>query len=101
MSAITPKVRAAKLLLIAPIVLLGALAASAPAAAQPPELSLSVRSVTAWFEDLSRWFVPTEGPAPPEAGTCIDPNGKPKPCDQSEVAPTEAQRRPELSAPRN
>jgi len=101
MSAITPTFRLANLLLIASIVLLGAFAASAPAAAQPLDFARSARSVTAWIEDLSRWLVSTEGPTPPEAGTCIDPNGKPRPCDGSEVAPPGAQRQPELSGPRD
>ena len=69
MSAITPTFRPANLLLIASIILFGAVAAS--------------------------------GPPPPDAGTCIDPNGKPRPCDESEVAPPGAQRQPELSAPRD
>jgi hypothetical protein len=101
MSAITPMVRPANLLLIASIVLFGAVAASAPAAAQPLDFARSARSVTAWLEDLSRWLVSSEGPTPPEAGTCIDPNGKPRPCDESEVAPPGAQRQPERAAPRN
>lgn len=99
MSANRPTFRPARLLWIASIVLLGTISASAPAAARPLDFSSSARSVTAWLEDLSRWLVSAEGPTPPEAGTCIDPNGKPKPCDGSEVAPPGVQ--PELSAPRD
>jgi hypothetical protein len=100
MSAIHPTRRPARLLLIASLVLFGAVAANAPAAAKPLDFTRVARGVTAWFEGLTRWVVPADGPLPPDAGSCIDPNGKPKPCDDSEVAPPGARREPERSAPR-
>lgn len=100
MSVITPKVRPANLLLIASIFLLGTVAASAPAAARPLDFTSPARSVAAWFEGLSRWLVPPGEPTPPESGTCIDPNGKPKPCDSSQVAPPGARRAPGRPTPR-
>jgi hypothetical protein len=100
MSAITPKIRPAHLPLIAAIVLLGAFAASPPAAAQPFDLALSVRSLTAWIEGLGLWPAAAERSDPlPNAGTCIDPNGKPRPCDGAGAAPPGAPSRPADSAP--
>jgi hypothetical protein len=82
-------------LLIAAIVLLGAFAPSAPAAARPFDFALSVRSLTAWIEDLGGWLQSAERLAPPPtAGTCIDPNGKPRPCDAVDVTPPGERSRP-------
>jgi hypothetical protein len=97
MPAINPTFRPAHLLLIASLALLGA---SAPAAAQTLDFARSVRSATAWLEDLGRWLVPPGEPTPPESGMCIDPNGKPKPCDGAEEPPPGARRDAARVAPR-
>ncbi len=71
----------------------GVLAMSAPASALPFELGLgaSLREIAGWFEGIKS--LPWGGdPNPPNSGTCIDPNGKPRPCD-SRQAPSPASRR--------
>lgn len=88
MSANTPTFRPKNLLVIASIVLLVTISSTAPAAALPADFAGSaVRSVAAWFGDLGRWLLPPGDPSPPDAGTCIDPNGKPKPCELVQLIP--------------
>ncbi|HXU32920.1 MAG TPA: hypothetical protein VN851_20300 [Thermoanaerobaculia bacterium] len=79
MSAITPRIRLANLLLIVWAGLLWG--GAAPLTAQPIDFGNPVRTLSTWIDDFGGWFQPAEKPTPPESGTCIDPNGKPKPCD--------------------
>lgn len=102
MSATPPKVRRSHILWVASMVLSALMAASAPAAARPLDSALSGRSAIGWIRDLAAWLKgagqerKVDGP---KAGTCIDPNGKPKPCDI--VAPPGVRGAPVASAPRS
>jgi hypothetical protein len=85
MSASNPRFRPANLLLIGWIGFLCAASGSAPATAQPLEFGIPARTFSAWIHGFSRWINPAEEPTPPESGTCIDPNGKPRPCDSTQI----------------
>ncbi len=75
------KATSAKPLLVALVALLGAVGASSPIAAQPFAPVLSVPGLSDWLLRFTGWLGQDGGSVPPsEIGTCIDPNGKPRPC---------------------
>ncbi len=87
-----PRFRPANLLLISWIGLLWVATGSGPLTAQAFNFGLSAQTVTTWITGFSHWLKPAAEPTPPESGTCIDPNGKPKPCDPSRTVPARTRR---------
>lgn len=96
MCAPRSKFRPANLLLICWMGLFGGFAGNGSLRAQPLGFEVSARALAGWFDGLSHWFRQDGDPEPPNSGTCIDPNGKPKPCDPSKtIVPAGGARVPE------
>lgn len=100
MSAHPPTLRPARLLPTAAIVVLCLVATAAPATALPVDFAGSaLRGLAAWFAEVGG-LVAAGDPTPPNAGTCIDPNGKPRPCEVAHLVPSRTGHGRERSVPR-
>lgn len=95
MCASTSKFSPANLFLMGWMAFSWMAAGSDPLRAQPLAFEDSEFALAAWIDGFGRWFRQEQDAMPPHSGTCIDPNGKPKPCDPSKTVPGRAQREPE------
>ncbi len=94
------KVSCAKPLLVAFVAFFGAVGASSPIAAQPFTQVLSVPGVSDWLLRFAGWLGQGGESVPPsEIGTCIDPNGKPRPCPIVNFSGPEERAKPPRGTP--